>query len=59
MALLFTILSTLLGPGINAMAFGGVRLGFSMLRNDGAKERRRHDLAGEKLQREMNKWNED
>ena len=45
MALLFTILSTLLGAGINATVFGGVSLGFSMLRNDGGKEHKRHDLA--------------
>ena len=58
MTLLFTILSTLLGAGINAKAFGGVSLGFSML-TDGAKERKRHDLAIKKLQRARDKWNED
>ena len=30
-----------------------------MLRNDGAKERKRHDLAEEKLQKTRDKWNED
>ena len=30
-----------------------------MLRNDGAKERKRHDLAEEKLQKTGDKWNED
>ena len=59
MALLFTILSTLLGAGINATAFGGVSLGSSMLRNDGGKERKRHDLAEEQLQKARDKWNED
>ena len=58
MALLFTILSTLLGAGINASAFSGVSLGFCMLRNDGGKERKRHDLAEEQLQRARDKWNE-
>ena len=29
-----------------------------MLRNDGGKERKRHDLAEEQLQRARNKWNE-
>ena len=58
MALLFTILSTLLGAGINATAFSGVSLGFCMLRNDGGKERKRHDLAEEQLQRARDKWNE-
>ena len=59
MALLFTIISTLLGAGINAAAFGGVSLGFSMLGNDGEKERKRHDLAEEQLQKARDQWNED
>ena len=59
MTLLFTILSTLLGAGINATAFGGISLGFSMLRDHDAKERKRHDLAEEELQRARDKWNED
>ena len=59
MALLFTILSTLLGAAINATAFGSVDLGFSMLRHDGGKEHKRHDLAEEQLQRARDKWNED
>ena len=59
MALLFTIISTLLGAMINATAFSSVSLGFSILRNDGGKERKRHDLAQEKLQKARDKWNED
>ena len=59
MELPFTILSTLLGDGFNATAFGGVSLGFSMLRNDGGKERKRHDLAEERLQKARDQWNED
>ena len=59
MLLLFTILSTLLGAGINATTFGGISLGFSMLRNDGEKERKRHDLVEEQLQKARDKWNED
>ena len=59
MALPFTILSTLLGAGINATAFGGVSLGFSMLRNNDGKEHKRHDLAMKQPQRACNKWNED
>ena len=58
MALLFTILSTLLGTGINATTFGSVSLGFSILRNDGEKERERHDLAKEQLQKARDQWNE-
>ena len=59
MALLFTVLSTLFGAGFNALAFGGVSLGFSVLRDNGGKERKRRDLAEEKLQRARDKWNED
>ena len=59
MALLFTIVSTLLGAGINATAFDCVSLEFSMLRNDGAKEHKRHDLALKKPQRARDKWNVD
>ena len=59
MALLFPILSTLLGAGINATAFVVVGLAFSMLKHDGGKERERHDLADEQLQKARDKWNED
>ena len=59
MALLFTILSSILGAGFNALAFGGVSLGFSMLRDDCGKEWKRHDLAEEQLRRARDKWNED
>ena len=59
MTLLFTILSSLLGAGINAIAFGSVSLGFSILRDDGEKERKRHDLAEEQLQKARDRWNED
>ena len=59
MALLLTILSSLFGAGLNGLAFGGVSLGFSMLRDYGRKERKRHNLAEEQLQRARDKWNED
>ena len=58
-SLLFTLLSSLLGPGINATAFAGASLGLTMLRDDGGKERKRHDLALKKLQRARDEWNED
>ena len=58
-SLLFTLLSSLLGAGINATAFAGASLGFSMLRDDGGKERKRHDLAEEELQKARDEWNED
>ena len=56
MALLFTMLFTLLGAGINATAFGGASLECSMPRNDGGKERKRPDLAVEQLQKACDKW---
>ena len=56
MALLFTILSGIFSSVISATAFGGA---FSMVTNHGGKERKRHDLALEKLQRARDKWNED
>ena len=56
-SLLFTLLSSLLGAGINATAFAGASLGFSMLRDDGGKERKKHDLAVEKLQKTKDEWN--
>ena len=37
----------------------GTNLAFSMLTDHGAKERKRHYLALEKLQKERDKWNED
>ena len=59
MALLFTILSTLLGAEINTTVFGGIGLAFSTLIHDGGKEHKRHDLTEEQLQRASDKWNED
>ena len=45
MALLFTILSGILGAVVNATAFGGASPRISMLRDHGAEEeRKRHDL---------------
>ena len=58
-SLLFTLLSSLLGAGINATAFASASLGFSILRNDGGKECKRHDLTLEKLQRARDEWNKD
>ena len=58
-SLLFTLLSSLLGAGINATAFAGTILGFSMLRDDGEKEHKRYDLALKKLQRARDEWNKD
>ena len=57
--LLFTLLFSLLGAGVNATTFSCASLGFSMLRDDGGKEHKRHDLVLEKLQSARDEWNED
>ena len=59
MALLFTILSGIFGSFFSAKAFGGANFAFSMLTDHGAKERKRHDLALEKLQGARDEWNRD
>ena len=59
MALLFTTLCGIFSFAFSAMVFGGANLAFSMLTDSGAKERKRHDLALEKLQRARDKWNMD
>ena len=59
MALLFMILSSILGAVANATAFGCANFAFSMLTGHGGKERKRHVLAEERLQRARSKWNED
>ena len=55
MALLFTILSGIFSSVFTTTAFGDANLAFSMLTDHGAKERKRHDLALEKLQRARDK----
>ena len=44
---------------VNAFAFSGTNFIFSRLTDHGAEERKRHDLAEEKLQRARDKWNRD
>ena len=44
---------------MNALAFIGTNFFFSKLMDHGEKERKRHDLALEKVQRACDKWNED
>ena len=58
MALLFTLLNGIFSSVVNATAFAGASAGFSMLRNDGGKERKRHDLAEKQLQRARDEFNE-
>ena len=42
---------------MNALAFGSTNFVFSRLTDHGAEERKRHDLALEKLQRARDEWN--
>ena len=44
---------------VNALAFSGTNFVFSQLTDHGEEERKRHDLALEKLQKARDKWNED
>ena len=45
------------GAVVNALAFSGTNFVFSRLTDHGAEERKRHDLALEKLQRARDEWN--
>ena len=46
------------GAVMNTLAFSGTNFLFSNLMDHGEIERKRHDLAVEKLQRARNEWNE-
>ena len=54
-----SLLFTVGGAVVNALAFSGTYFVFSMLTDHGAEERKRHDLALEKLQRTRDEWNTD
>ena len=54
-----SLLFTVGGAVVNASAISGTNFVFSMLTDHGAKERKRHDLAEEKLQRARDEWNRD
>ena len=54
-----SLLFTVGGAVVNAPAISGTNFVFSMLTDHGAKERKRHDLAEEKLQRARDEWNRD
>ena len=47
------------GAVVNALAFSDTNFVFSRLTDHGEEERKRHDLALEKLQRARDEWNED
>ena len=54
-----SLLFTIGGAVVNALAFSGTSFVFSRLTDHGTKEHNRHDLALEKLQRARDIWNED
>ena len=54
-----SVLFTIGGAVVNAPAFSGTNFVFSRITVHGAEERKRHDLAEEKIQRARDKWNED
>ena len=54
-----SLLFTIGGAVVNALDFSGTNLVFSRLTDHGAEERKRHDLAIEKLQRARDEWNRD
>ena len=54
-----SLLFTVGGGVVNALAFSGTNFVFSRLTDPGEEEHKRHDLALEKLQRARNEWNED
>ena len=47
------------GDVMHALAFSGTNFLFSKLTDHGERERKRHDLAIEKLQKARDEWNED
>ena len=54
-----SLLFTIGGSMVNALAFSGTNFLFSRLTDHGVEECKRHDLALEKLQRARDQWNED
>ena len=54
-----SLLFTIGGDVVNALAFSRTNFVFSRLTDYGAEERKRHDLSLEKLQRARDEWNKD
>ena len=54
-----SLLFTVGGAMVNAIAFSDTTFVFSRLTNHGAIERKRHELEEEKLQKARDKWNDD
>ena len=53
-----SLLFTIVGAAVNALAISGTNFVFSRFTNHGEEERKRHDLALENFQRAKDKWNE-
>ena len=54
-----SLLFTVGGAAVNALAYSGTNFVFSRLTDHGAEERKRHDLVLEKLQKARGEWNRD
>ena len=54
-----SLLFTIGGAVVNALAFSGTNFDFSKLTDHGEEERKKHDLAEEQLQKARDQWNED
>ena len=54
-----SLLFTIGGAVVNALAFSGTNFLFSRVTDHGTEERKGHDLALQKLQRARDKWKED
>ena len=54
-----SLLFTVGGAVVNALAFSDANFVFSRLTDHGAEERKRHNLVHEKLQRAWDEWNGD
>ena len=54
-----SVLFAIAGAVVNALAFSTTDFVFSRLTYHGAEERKRHDLALEKLQKARDEWNRD
>ena len=54
-----SLLFTIGGALVNALAFSGTNFVFSTLINHGEEERKRHELALKRLQRARDEWNKD
>ena len=54
-----SLLFTISGAVVNASAFSSTNLVFVRLTDHDEKERKRHDLALERLQRARDEWNKD